>query len=388
MRLVPMEPTDWAASSFLQSGFWGRFKSEFGWRAEAWRTFPDDAPSFILSVLIRPLRANRCFAYIPHGPTLAVAPDRQGAFLVDLAQSLATVLPPNCVFIRFDPSWHCVEKPDQNETPDRIDTDPLQGVQEPALIGTRVGEGRKVIPERPQYSRPLRKASDVQPPDTVIVDLSPEPDLILAAMKPKWRYNIKLAAKKNVIVSEEGLSGIDVFYDLYETTSRRDGIALHPKAYYKRLIECAIARDSATASDSPPVDVRLWTARHEGQALASIITLFYGNQAVYLYGASSDEKRNRMPAYALQWAAMMAARDAGCTFYDLYGIPPVDDRGHPMAGLYRFKTGFGGLILHYAGAWDYVFQPVAYAAFRAIERLRLFWHKVIKKRLRSRVVPS
>jgi len=125
-------------------------------------------------------------------------------------------------------------------------------------------------------------------------------------------------------------------------------------------------------------------ARHEGRALAAIITVFHGTEAIYLYGASSDEGRNLMPAYALQWEAIRAARDAGCRSYDLYGIPPSDDPGHPMAGLYRFKTGFGGEVRHYAGAWDYVYRPVAYRAFRLAERGRLFWHKVVRKKVGRR----
>jgi lipid II:glycine glycyltransferase (peptidoglycan interpeptide bridge formation enzyme) len=122
-------------------------------------------------------------------------------------------------------------------------------------------------------------------------------------------------------------------------------------------------------------------ARHEGEALAAIITVHYGKEATYLYGASSDERRNLMPAYALQWAAIRAAREAGCSTYDFYGIPPVDDPGHAMSGLYRFKTGFGGEIRHYPGGWDHVLRPVVYEAFRVAERARLFWHKSVRKRL-------
>jgi lipid II:glycine glycyltransferase (peptidoglycan interpeptide bridge formation enzyme) len=185
------------------------------------------------------------------------------------------------------------------------------------------------------------------------------------------------------------LAALDEFYELYTATSKRDGIALHPKAYYRRLFELAAAdmgvprtiEGSPRADGRPRADIRLWVARHEGQALAAIVTLFYGEEAVYLYGASGDEKRNLMPAYALQWAAMKAAKESGCLRYDLYGIPPSDDPGHPMAGLYRFKTGFGGDLLHYAGSWDYVYKPLAYAILSMAERARLWWHKVLKKKL-------
>ena len=90
-----------------------------------------------------------------------------------------------------------------------------------------------------------------------------------------------------------------------------------------------------------------------------------------------------MPTYALQWAAMRAAKKAGCIKYDLYGIPPTDDPEHPMAGLYRFKTGFGGEIAHRAGSWDLPLMPIAYRGFRAAESARSWWFKSFTKRLKK-----
>jgi lipid II:glycine glycyltransferase (peptidoglycan interpeptide bridge formation enzyme) len=200
-------------------------------------------------------------------------------------------------------------------------------------------------------------------------------------MKAKWRYNIRLAAKKGVLVEEAGPAAISEFYELYRATSARDRIALHPESYYSRLFSLAAERREAGLQGTP--ELRLWIARHEGRALASIVTLFRGDKAVYLYGASSDEKRNLMPAYALQWAAMAAAKAAGCAQYDLFGISPSDDPSHPMAGLYRFKTGFGGEIAHRAGSWDYPLRPAAYACFRLAEGARSWWFKDFKKRLKG-----
>jgi lipid II:glycine glycyltransferase (peptidoglycan interpeptide bridge formation enzyme) len=77
-----------------------------------------------------------------------------------------------------------------------------------------------------------------------------------------------------------------------------------------------------------------------------------------------------MAPYALQWQAMRDAKDFGCTQYDMFGIPPDEDPHHPMAGLYRFKTGFGGNIIHRPGSWDYPCNSVLYALFSGAERLR------------------
>ena len=100
------------------------------------------------------------------------------------------------------------------------------------------------------------------------------------------------------------------------------------------------------------------------------MTLFRGREAVYLYGASSDLKRNLMASYVLQLKAIEDAKAYGCINYDLFGIPPNDDPSHPMAGLYRFKTGFGGTIIHRAGSWDYPCRPLIYKAFRMAESSR------------------
>lgn len=336
-----------AAVGFMQSRFWARFKARFGWTPLEFKLDGERR----LSVLVRRLPAGYCFAYAPHGPEAPKAGAADGDYLTALARAAAPGLPARCLFLRFDPAW--------------------RGAAELA---------------RPSFGPPLRKAADVQPPDTVILSLAGGEDELLAGMKPKWRYNIRLAAKRGVDVTEEGASALDSFYELYKATAKRDGIALHPLAYYRALFDEA-ARAGRADDGEPKPALKLWVARHEGEAIASIITLFYGEEAVYLYGASSDEKRSLMPAYALQWEAVRAAKAAGCSYYDFFGIPPDDDPAHPMHGLYRFKTGFGGELVRYPGAWDYPLHGLAYGAFRLAEGARLFWHKKITKavvRLRRR----
>jgi lipid II:glycine glycyltransferase (peptidoglycan interpeptide bridge formation enzyme) len=198
------------------------------------------------------------------------------------------------------------------------------------------------------------------------VDLSLEETAILTGMKPKWRYNLGLAERRNVILRSVGASGpvreeLEKFYALYGETARRDGISIHGPEYYTALFEEAAKSN---------VDLRLYMASHEGEDIAGIITLFRGREGVYLYGASASHKRNLMAPYALQWRAMRDAKAAGCGFYDLFGIPPRADPEHPMAGLYRFKTGFGGKIIHRPGSWDYPYRPVARTLYHAAEWTR------------------
>jgi lipid II:glycine glycyltransferase (peptidoglycan interpeptide bridge formation enzyme) len=187
-------------------------------------------------------------------------------------------------------------------------------------------------------------------------------------MKPKWRYNIRLAEKKGVRVIRADEAGLDRFYALLRETARRDGIAVHGRDYYETLF--AHRRDYAGGRSPGVPDIRLYLAEHGGEALAALVALFWETGGVYLYGASSDHKRNLMAPYALQWAAMVEAKASGCLEYDLFGIPPGEDPSHPMTGLYRFKTGFGGRIIRRSGSWDYGYRPLLKAVFTAAEGAR------------------
>jgi lipid II:glycine glycyltransferase (peptidoglycan interpeptide bridge formation enzyme) len=368
------------AVSFLQSDFWGRFKARFGWTffafsaacdagpagppaaapalpgssetaavPEAGPAAPDVPP---LLVLCRRLGPGVSFAYVPWGPVFgaAFAVPARAAALEELAAGLKALLPPDTAFIRFDLPW-----PGEDFAVSRKD---------PRLFGKAL----------------RRAAADVQPPDTVLVDLTAGEQEILARMKSKWRYNIGLAGKKGVAVRRAGPEELSSFYRLYRETARRDGIAIHGPDYYQVLFE-------EGARPEYGVDIRLYLTSHEGEDIAGIITLFRKDEAVYLYGASANHKRNLMAPYALQWQAMRDAKASGCAFYDLYGIPPDEDPSHPMAGLYRFKTGFGGTIVHRPGCWDYVCRPVVTALYRTAEAARKKLRD-IKKRLKRSAAPA
>ena len=315
---------------------WGRFKSRFGWRALAFSVdWAPVLPATTLLVLTRRVAPGVRMAYVPWGPELPQGfPDdaaARAAALSNIAAALKPVLPGRTTFVRFDPPWF-----------------------------NGVGENGSALP--PPFRR---AAADIQPPDTVVVGLTGPEQEILAAMKPKWRYNTGLAEKRGVEVtlSEDPAADVAGFHRLLTETAERDGIAVHGAGYYRALFD-----ENAVAGGIS--NLRLYTARHEGDVLAAVVVLFRGEEATYLYGASSNVKRNLMAPYALQWRAMLDAKAAGCTRYDLFGIPPDDDPAHPMAGLYRFKTGFGGSILHRAGSWDYPLSPAVYAAFRLAEGVR------------------
>ncbi len=327
-------------SNFLQSGFWGTFKGKSGWKPVSLK-LTYRGTSVPLLVLVRTFKGILSLAYVPHGPAVDVEPDDREFFLNSVASLLVEYLPLATFYIRFDLLW--------GET------------------------GADNFPE-PLKIKGIHKAPmDIQPPDTVIIDIDRSEEDILASMHKKTRYNIKLAAKKDVEVSCGTAGDLDDWYELYRTTAERDKIAIHSLDYYKRIFSHSEGYKGAP-------ETAVFLAKHEDELLAGIIVIFDGDTATYLYGASSNNKRNLMPAYALQWEAMKKARERGCRKYDMFGIPPVNDPDHPMYGLYRFKTGFGGEIHHRLGAWDYKYSSLVYPIYRGIEALRKFYYKKIKKR--------
>ena len=343
---------------FMQSSFWADFKTRTGWKAYRFQgglaggASGSQASARDIFVLVRPLGLGFSFAYLPHAPGKPEYGEDPATSLESLARAVAKKVGGRLLFVRFDLSW------DRDDSTSQLLLD---------SAGRGLGK--------------LKRGTAVQVPDTVILDIDKPEEEILAGMKPKWRYNIKLADKKNVEVRREGEEALETFYALYLETAKRDGIAIHPLSYYRALFQTQ--ETSREGRGEPAPSLSIWIARHEEKPIASIITLFYGGQATYLYGASSGEKRNLMPAYALQWRAIEAAKAEGCVEYDFFGIPPNDDPNHPMAGLYLFKTGFGGTIVHRVGCVDYPVAPLAYSLFRAAESLRLIWFKKIKKAFRT-----
>ncbi len=318
--------------SFLQSGFWGLLKSFFGWKPYAFCV--QGKP---LLVLTRKIGHLLTVAYIPHGPDVPHG-SQNARFLKDVSSAIEKYFAPKPVFIRFDLPW---------------------------IIKSE--DFYSLAPEL------MKAVSDIQPPVTVLVSLKETEEEILRRMKTKTRYNIRLAGKKGVQILRGGKDLLSEWYELYKQTARRDNITIHSKEYYMRIFNIA-----SSGKVSAP-KVQLFTAEWEGELLAGIIVLIYGMRATYLYGASSNSKRNLMPNYALQWEAMKYAKSQGCEEYDLFGIPPADDPSHPMYGLYRFKTGFGGQIVRRPGCWDLPLNRPVYALYRSMEKFRKWYYKKFRK---------
>ena len=195
----------------------------------------------------------------------------------------------------------------------------------------------------------FHQVQSIQPGRTILLDLTRDEDTLLANMKEKWRYNIRLAGRKGVQIRvAETVEDVESWYDLLRTTSIRDRFGIHNLEYYQRAWQIFAPRKQA----------RLLLAQFNGQLLAGIFVGLMAKQAIYLYGASSNERRQLMPNYLLQWEAIRWAKQAGAATYDFWGIPETDEQSEAMAGVYRFKSGWGGEIVRFPGNYECMYRPL------------------------------
>lgn len=201
-----------------------------------------------------------------------------------------------------------------------------------------------------------------QPEETLVLDLSLSEDALLKQMKEKGRYNIRLAQKKGVKIAVS--KNIGKFYELLAQTTSRDKFHSHPKEYYENLLR------ELSGSDLKKGFAKMFLAEHENEIIAGIIVTFYKNTATYYFGASGDLKRNLMAPYLLQWEAIRYAKNLGFKYYDFLGIAPENSRSHPWAGVTEFKKKFGGTVIKYEPAREYIFRPFLYIALILAKKLR------------------
>lgn len=325
----------------LQTGFWASLKEKFGWDAIPLHVKNSRTETSLL-VLLKELMPGIKIGYIPMGPLLEEPSHNKEEFLIKLSEELYPCLPKDVCFLRYDLPWY------------------------------RIGKGNFPVPF--SENKKLKKAvMDIQPPNTFVLDIEAPEDEILARMKHKTRYNIRISIKKGVKVTEGGTDDLITWYNLYKETGQRDNITLHSLKYYKTLYRLA----KEYGHEAPTV--KLLLSEVEGETVAGMILAIKGKLAYYLYGASSNRKRNFMPNHALQWKAIQIAKKQGCKYYDLFGIPPETDSFHPMYGLYRFKTGFGGIFINRYGCYDVIKKPFLYKIYKIAEHMREIYFKKIKK---------
>jgi len=316
--------------SLLQTTNWARLKNRFGWTSQRVWMRRDNRLVAGAQVLFRSVALGVVkMGYAPHGPLV----DWEDAEQVDV------------LFNQIDQAAY-------RRGAGMLKIEPRLWQDEmPAATWEALYRRHGCVPS----------PDSIQPPRTILIDLRPSEEDILAAMKQKTRYNIRLAEKKGVTVRQGTAADLTAFNRLMQTTGRRDDFGIHQPEYYRAAYEIFAPEHAA-----------LWLAEYEGRPLAGVMVFAWGRSAAYLYGASSDEERQRMPAYAAQWAGIRWARARGCTSYDLWGIPDAAeaeleagfaDRQDGLWPVYRFKRGFGGEIRRTVGAADRVYNGLLHRLY-------------------------
>ena len=198
--------------------------------------------------------------------------------------------------------------------------------------------------------------------NTVLIDLTPSEDELLARMKQKTRYNLRLAQKKGVTVRLGKVDDLPQLYRMYAETAVRDGFIIRGEDYYQTVWRTFASPALVTRSSSTPFHEPL-IAEVNGQPVAAISLFYFAGQAIYLFGMSRDNHREKMPNHLLQWDAMRRAKELGCKIYNLWGAPNKFDESDDLWGVFRFKQGLGGTVLRTIGAWDFTPNPLLYKLY-------------------------
>jgi lipid II:glycine glycyltransferase (peptidoglycan interpeptide bridge formation enzyme) len=281
--------------------------------------------------------ARLSILYCPKGPLLDWANESLRSRVLNDLQSLAKRQ--GAIFLKMDP-------------------DVVLGTGVPGGEADVVDDGGQVVMNALKR-RGWRYASDqIQFKNTFLIDLNPSEEELIARMKQKTRYNIRLAEKKGVVMRVGTSNDLPMLYKMYAETSVRDGFVIRDEEYYRTVWNLFMYSNEPTCE--PLI------AEVDGEPVAAIFVFYFAKRAYYVYGMSRDTHREKMPAYLLQWEAVKRAKAKGCATYDLWGAPDVFDESDSMWGVYRFKEGFAGRVVRTLGAWDYAPSPLWYKMYSDI----------------------
>ncbi len=341
----------------LQSWDWGELKAQHGWKPERilWRETSGRTLA-AAQVLTRradlPLGSLRV-RYVPRGPLLDWSDSETRSQVLWDLESLADET--GVIQLKIDP-----------DLPVGFGV-PGEDGAEPHPIGQLLQAALEVAGWR-------RSPERIQFRNTMILDLTRTEDDILADMKQKTRYNVRLAGRRGVEIRRGTREDMDLLYEMYAETAQRDGFVIRDADYYHaawgQFLEKGLAQ--------PLI------AEVQGEAVAGLVVYRFGARAWYLYGMSIDKHREKMPNYLLQWEAIRWAKDHGCEEYDLWGAPDTFSKEDPMWGVYRFKRGFQARVVRTLGAWDFTTRPLLHTLYhRALPPVLEVMRRLARRRVAS-----
>jgi lipid II:glycine glycyltransferase (peptidoglycan interpeptide bridge formation enzyme) len=327
----------------LQSWEWGECKARVGWSVERrlWER-QDSQIAAAAQILRRTIRIGPFSAavlYLPKGPMLDW---RDREVCESVLSDLETIAhKESAIQLKIDPDLVAGGyRPDSGQSP----ADPA-GEETIRLLRRR---GWRFSGEQVQFR------------NTVLLDIRPEEDALLANMKQKTRYNIRLAEKRGVVVRPGSGEDLPALARMYAETADRDGFLIRSEEYYldvwSAMLRAGLAQPLIAEVDGLPV--------------SALILFHFADRGWYFYGMSRALHREKMPNQLLQWEAVRWLRARGYAYYDFWGAPDDFIESDPMWGVFQFKLGFGGEVVRSAGAWDFPGSPLRYGVYhRLLPRL-------------------
>jgi peptidoglycan pentaglycine glycine transferase (the first glycine) len=353
---------------FLQTHEWGQVKAKYGWTPlyaiwtsdgkftvlkenDPWPLTTDHCAAAALILKRQILRngfaARLSILYSPKGPLLDwTSEPLRNRVLGDLQVFAKNQ---GAIFLKMDP--------------DIVLGTGIPGGEQDA----RDAGGQAVVSELKE--RGWAYSSDqIQFRNTILVDLMSSEEEMLARMKQKTRYNIRLAEKKGVSLRIGTMDDLPMLYKMYAETSVRDGFVIRDEKYYQTVWQLFVSNQQSSIKNqkSEIAFAEPLIAEVDNQPVAAIFVFYFAGRAWYVYGMSRNAHREKMPTYLLQWEAMKRAKAYGCTAYDLWGAPEDFDESDSMWGVYRFKEGLGGQVVRTLGAWDFAPSPLWYTMYSEI----------------------
>jgi len=346
----------------LQSWEWGKVKSQFGWQPHYLLWYKDqDRFNFVLNKIPEEQNHKKLVAaalvlhrkimiggfshrmgvlYAPKGPLLdwSDLPLRQQV-LKDLA---LLAQKHNAIFIKIDP-------------------DVEVGMGIPGMNGYIESQLGSELTNNLQASGWQFSNEQIQFRNTVLIDLQPCEENLLANMKQKTRYNVNLAIRKGVSIRTGKTTDLKMLFRMYAETSIRDGFVIRNDKYYQEVWNIFMNNQKRASFDRPIAEALI--AEVDETPVAGAIVFRFAGKAWYLYGMSSLAHRDKMPNYLLQWEAIRRSKAANCYVYDLWGAPDQFTESDPLWGVYRFKEGLGGTVHRHIGAWDLPMNRILYKLY-------------------------
>ncbi len=317
-------------ANFLQSWEWGEFHEQLKHQIERTGFYIENTLVGVMLAVVEPAKRGR-YLTVPGGPII----DWENKELITHVKNSIEEIGKrhNCVFARVRPQIHNNEHSKE--------------------IFTHMG----FVPA------PIHLHAQL----TLQLDLTKSEEELMMDMRKNTRYEVRKALSTGLTVQKStDPESIQKFYDLQLETAKRQNFVPFSYTYLHEQFKVFAAQNMAY----------LYSAYHEQTLLAQAFIIFYGQEAVYHYGASAQAGREYPGAYLLQWEAICEAKRRGMKRYNFWGITHEHEKNHRFYGLSIFKRGFGGEEVEYLPAQDLVLKKPQYIINKVIEHARKKIRKV------------